>query len=95
MNDHAAYVSPRPTQGTPGCWGGKWARPPCPGKRLESPESLPRLEQMCHACIVHGFLNCRSDKAERRRALRQGREDACGPSAATKDAGAPEGRARP
>ena len=37
-----------------------------------------RLAQMCDSCIVHGFLNCRCDKAERLRTLRQGREDARG-----------------
>lgn len=38
-----------------------------------------RLEQMCDACIVHGFLNCRCEKAERLRALRGGGDGACGP----------------
>lgn len=38
-----------------------------------------RLEQMCDSCIVHGFLNCRCDKAERLRALREGHDGFCEP----------------
>lgn len=31
-----------------------------------------RLQQMCDTCVVHGFLDCRCDKAEQLRSLRQG-----------------------
>lgn len=30
-----------------------------------------RLEQMCHTCVVHGFLDCRCNEAERLRQFRE------------------------
>ncbi|WP_447954042.1 hypothetical protein [Sphingopyxis chilensis] len=30
-----------------------------------------RLEQMCHACVVHGFLDCRCSDGEHLRGLRE------------------------
>lgn len=35
-----------------------------------------RLEQMCHTCVVHGFLDCRCNDAERLRRLRGGASEA-------------------
>ena len=31
-----------------------------------------RLEQMCHTCVIHGFLDCRCDDSQRLQRLREG-----------------------